>query len=106
MTRLIRAKAPLRVSFAGGGTDVPPFPAEEGGLVLSAAINRYSYGALAPRVAVTSIFLAARNMGRLHYLFTPFVGFVLSYIGILIAIAEVAKAIWGPMQCRDTGFGF
>ena len=23
---LLRAKAPLRVSFAGGGTDVPPFP--------------------------------------------------------------------------------
>ena len=47
--RLIRAKAPLRVSFAGGGTDVPPFPEREGGLVLSATINRYAYGALAPR---------------------------------------------------------
>ena len=47
--RVIRAKAPLRVSFAGGGTDVPPFPAKEGGLVLSATINRYAYGALAPR---------------------------------------------------------
>jgi D-glycero-alpha-D-manno-heptose-7-phosphate kinase len=46
---LIRAKAPLRISFAGGGTDVPPFPAREGGLVLSATINRYAYGALAPR---------------------------------------------------------
>jgi D-glycero-alpha-D-manno-heptose-7-phosphate kinase len=49
MRRLIRAKAPLRVSFAGGGTDVEPFPTEEGGLVLSATINRYAYGALAPR---------------------------------------------------------
>jgi D-glycero-alpha-D-manno-heptose-7-phosphate kinase len=44
-----RAKAPLRVSFAGGGTDVPPFPEREGGLVLSATINRYAYGSLAPR---------------------------------------------------------
>jgi D-glycero-alpha-D-manno-heptose-7-phosphate kinase len=47
--RVIHAKAPLRVSFAGGGTDVPPFPEQEGGLVMSATINRYAYGALAPR---------------------------------------------------------
>src|ERR1700678_515260 len=46
---VIRAKAPLRVSFAGGGTDVPPFPQREGGLVLSATIDRYSYGTLRPR---------------------------------------------------------
>jgi D-glycero-alpha-D-manno-heptose-7-phosphate kinase len=48
-TRQFRAKAPLRVSFAGGGTDVAPFPQQEGGVVLSATINRYAYGALAPR---------------------------------------------------------
>src|SRR5947209_12431904 len=45
-----RDKAPLRLSFAGGGTDVPPFPEREGGLVLSATIDRHSYGTLRPRL--------------------------------------------------------
>ena len=46
---LFRAKAPLRVSFAGGGTDVAPFPEREGGLVLSATIDRYAHATLRPR---------------------------------------------------------
>lgn len=45
----IRSRAPLRVSFAGGGTDVHPFPAMEGGAIFSATINRYVYGTLTPR---------------------------------------------------------
>ena len=51
MTRrsVLRARAPLRVSFAGGGTDVPPFPETEGGVVLSSTINRYAYATLRPR---------------------------------------------------------
>lgn len=47
---IFRAKAPLRVSFAGGGTDVAPFPEREGGLVLSATINRFAHGTLRPRL--------------------------------------------------------
>jgi len=45
----IRARAPLRISFAGGGTDVPPFPLREGGHVLCATIDRHAYGSLVPR---------------------------------------------------------
>ncbi|HPT87461.1 MAG TPA: GHMP kinase [Bacillota bacterium] len=45
----IRSRAPLRISFAGGGTDIEPYLSEKGGVVLSTTINRYSYGTLLPR---------------------------------------------------------
>jgi len=43
-----RSRAPLRVSFAGGGTDVDPYPSDQGGLVLSATVNRYATATLLP----------------------------------------------------------
>lgn len=46
---VLRARAPLRVSFAGGGSDVAPFPEREGGAVLSATIGSYAYATLRPR---------------------------------------------------------
>ena len=45
---IIRSKAPLRISFGGGGTDVPPFPEERGGAVISATINKYAYANIIP----------------------------------------------------------
>lgn len=47
--KIIRSKAPLRISFGGGGTDVPPYSQEQGGAVLSATIDKYTYCTLIPR---------------------------------------------------------
>lgn len=40
---VLRSRAPLRISFCGGGTDVPPYPERFGGCVLSATIDKYAY---------------------------------------------------------------
>ncbi|MDF1512252.1 MAG: GHMP kinase [Anaerolineae bacterium] len=43
---IIRSRAPLRISFAGGGTDVSPYMEEQGGAVLNVTIDKYSYASL------------------------------------------------------------
>jgi len=43
---MIMAKAPVRISFGGGGTDVEPYCSEHGGLTLNATINHYIVGSL------------------------------------------------------------
>jgi len=42
-------RSPVRISFAGGGTDRPSFYEQFGGSVLSAAINKYFYTILGKR---------------------------------------------------------
>ncbi|MBZ0252165.1 MAG: GHMP kinase, partial [Candidatus Methylomirabilis sp.] len=37
------------MSFCGGGTDVPPYPEEHGGVALSATVDKHAYATLAPR---------------------------------------------------------
>ena len=46
---VIRGRAPLRVSFGGGGSDVAPFCEEQGGAIIGSTINKYAYCSIVPR---------------------------------------------------------
>lgn len=46
---IIRSKAPLRIGFAGGGSDVSPFSDLFGGAILNATLNKYAYATIIPR---------------------------------------------------------
>lgn len=54
---VVRSQAPLRISFCGGGTDVPPYPERFGGCVLSCTIDKYAYVSVRPIV---------QNVVRVH----------------------------------------
>jgi len=61
-TPILRGRAPGRIDFGGGGTDVAPYCEEYHGIVVNGAINYYSYATLEPRDDA-EIHLVAPDLG-------------------------------------------
>jgi len=75
---VVSGKSPLRISFAGGGTDIPFFFEKYGGVVISSTIDKYCYATAVKRAdlkilinsELEEIILDSRNFrkgGKLEY---------------------------------------
>lgn len=92
--QLIRSKAPLRISFAGGGTDVPPYCDERGGAVLNSTIDRFAYCTISPRcdreISIRSLDLGVKEQWQAN-------GDMLRYDGNL----DLIKAVLNHFDVRQ-----
>ena len=64
---VIRGKAPLRLSFCGGSTDLEPYSSDKGGVTLSTTIDKFAFGTLIPR-SDKEIKIISKDFGlSVHY---------------------------------------
>ncbi len=65
---MIITKTPLRISFVGGGSDLPAFYREEPGAVVSATIDKYVYVTVSPKFdgAIRAAYSVTENVGRVE----------------------------------------
>jgi D-glycero-alpha-D-manno-heptose-7-phosphate kinase len=59
---MIISQTPYRVSFAGGGTDLPAFYKREFGAVLSVAVDKHMYVTVSPRFEPTTRWTSSQRL--------------------------------------------
>lgn len=61
---IIHSRAPMRISFGGGGTELSPYVETYGGCVLSSAIGIYAHVKLSFDVNTSGVFLKSQETGE------------------------------------------
>src|ERR1041385_4922608 len=89
---MLIVRSPVRISFGGGGTDLPGYYEQFGGSVLSVAINKYFYTVL-----------TARNDGRIQVISSDLRVFEnwhdIANINLRGSPLEIPRAVLKEMNC-------
>ncbi len=85
-----RARAPVRISFGGGGSDLTHFFAGEGGAVINTTISLYSHATLRKRDDL-QVFIHSRDLGT--SLVAPDLQHALSEVGPFGLIQALLKTV-------------
>lgn len=91
---MIITRTPLRISFAGGGSDLPAFYSEEQGYVVSATIDKYLYLTINPKYdgEVRVSYSKTENVHAAREVEHPLVRAALDFVGIQRGIEIVSVA--------------
>jgi D-glycero-alpha-D-manno-heptose-7-phosphate kinase len=88
VTRTIRARVPLRLGLAGGGTDLSPYCDRFGGAVLNTTIDRYAYAFISPSAD-----------GQVHFV-APDLGVEESFPPDLACVRAAKLVLHAGVTCR------
>lgn len=94
---ILRSRAPTRISFAGGGTDLPEIAKVMGGCVTSGAITKYVYGTMKER-GNKKLVIASQSSGKREKEITD--ASAIKYNGRLDLVKSVAE------ELNKDGLGF
>jgi D-glycero-alpha-D-manno-heptose-7-phosphate kinase len=101
---MIISRTPLRISFVGGGSDLPAFSTHEAGAVVSTTINRYVYITVNPKFdrRIRASYSQTETVDRVEELKHELIREALTVTGIDAAI-EITSI--SDIPSRGTGLG-
>ncbi len=101
---MIISKTPMRMSFVGGGSDLPSFYRESGGAVVSTAINKYMYITVNNKFdsGIRASYSQTEEVEAAHQILHPLIRACLKLVGIEGGIELASMA---DIPSRGTGLG-
>lgn len=90
----VRGRAPARITFGGGGTDLTHFFVDQGGVVINATINKYAHASLRKRTDL-SVRIYSHDLKKLVEAPSPDELRLDGVLDLLVAVVKLIQPTFG-----------